>query len=200
MARKKKSLYSLHPSYAREAAFERNLPERTGKTLAEWIAFIQAEGPESEKARREWLMSEHDMTSNYAWWLAECAAGRGGPENYDPEAYVEAMFSGGKAGLRPLYDELLEIALALGDDVKACPCQTIVPIFREHVVAQLKPSTRKRLDLSFALQDEPATSRLLDTGGRSKGDRLTHRVGITKPEDIDDEVRGWLRQAYDLDA
>src|SRR5262249_2771269 len=105
-----------------------------------------------------------------------------------------------KAALLPLYDELLEIALDLGDDVKVCPCQTIVPIFREHVIAQLKPSTRTRLDLSFALKDEPTTGRLLDTGGRAKGDRLTHRVAITLREDIDDEVRGWLRQAYDLDA
>jgi hypothetical protein len=193
-----KSLYSLHPGFAREAAFEVYLQERTGKTLAEWLAIVKQEGPATEKERRGWLMERHSFTTNYAWWLAERAEGKGSPEDYDPEAYVEAMFAAGKAGLRPLYDTLLHLGLALGPDVKACPCQTIVPLYRTHVFAQFKPSTRTRLDLGLALRDTPFGERLLDTGGQAKKDRITHRIAITRPEEIDDEVKRWLRTAYDL--
>jgi hypothetical protein len=146
------------------------------------------------------------LGTNSAWWLAERAAGKG-QEDGDPEAYlqaaegyVDAMFSGSKAGLRPIYERLLELGLKLGKDVKACPCQTIVPLYRNHVFAQLKPTTRTRIDLGFALKDTPPTGRLVDTGGFAKKDRITHRIPIAALADIDDEVKHWLRVAYDMDA
>jgi hypothetical protein len=193
-----KSLYSLHPAFEREAAFEVKLYERTGKTLDEWIALVKKDGPPTEKERREWLKEQHAFTTNYAWWLAERAEGKGSAADYDPEAYVEAMFAGGKTALRPIYDALLKLGLALGNDVKACPCQTIVPLYRTHVFAQLKPTTRTRLDLGLALGDTPFTDRLLDTGGLAKKDRITHRIAITRVEEIDAEVKKWLRTAYEL--
>src|SRR5262249_53117031 len=116
------------------------------------------------------------------------------------ENYVEEMFAGAKAGLRPLYDELLELCLKLGKDVKACPCQTIVPIYRAHVIAQLKPSTRTRLDLGFALGPTKASGRLIDTGGFAKKDRITHRIPIESRADIDVEAKRWLATAYAMDA
>jgi len=109
------------------------------------------------------------------------------------------MFSGGKAGLRSIYNVLLKTGLKLGKDVKACPCQTIVPLYRKHVIAQIKPTTQTRIDLGFALGDMKPKGRLIDTGGFAKKDRITHRIPITSVEDIDDEVKYWLKVAYDRD-
>jgi hypothetical protein len=110
------------------------------------------------------------------------------------------MFSGSKAGLRPLYEALLKLGLSVGKDAKACPCQTIVPLYRRHVFAQIKPTTRTRIDFGFALGDTKAKGRLIDTGGFAKKDRITHRTEITSLKDIDDEVKHWLKVAYDRDA
>ncbi len=110
------------------------------------------------------------------------------------------MFAGSKAGLRPIYDELLALGLGIGPDAKACPCKTIVPLYRNHVFAEIKPATRTRIDLGFALKDTPITGRLIDTGGFAKKDRITHRIPITSLDDIDDEVTRWLKTAYDRDA
>lgn len=194
------SLYSLHPSFATEDASIAKLHERTGKTLEEWIKLVKKTGPPTEKERRVWLKEEQGLTTNYAWWVAERAEGRGAAEDYNPEAYVEAMFAGSKAGLRPIYDRLLQLGLKIGKDVKACPCQTIVPFYRKHVFAQIKPTTRERIDLGFALKDTPASGRLIDTGGFAKKDRITHRIPITSLAEIDDQVKYWLKVAYDLDA
>src|SRR5262249_55722843 len=143
---------------------------------------------------------------NSAWWIVDHAEGKG-LEDSDPEAYlkaavgyVDAMFAGPKAGLRPVYDELLRLGLSLGKDVKACPCQTIVPLYRNHVFAQIKPTTRTRIDLGFALKDTKPTGRLIDTGGFAKKDRITRRIPITRLEEIDDEVKRWLQAAYALDG
>lgn len=195
----KKSLYSPPHYFEREKTFRANVKERTGRTVEEWVAVVRRDGPSTEKERRAWLKDTHAFTTNYAWWLAELAGGSDPIADYDPEAYVETMFAG-KEDLRPMFDALVKLGLGLGKDVKVCPCQTIVPLYRKHVFAQLRPTTRARLDLSFALGDAPFTERLVDTGGRAKKDRLTHRVGLARVADIDDEVKGWLQAAYDLDG
>lgn len=113
---------------------------------------------------------------------------------------MEAMFSGPKAALRPIYDLLLKLGLNLGQDVKACPCKTVVPLYRRYVFAEIKPTTQTRIDLGFALGNRKPTGRLIDTGGFAKKDRITHRIPITSVAEIDDEVKRRLRVAYDLDA
>lgn len=181
------------------------LKEKTGRTLEEWLALVRRSGPKDEQSRRAWLKEKHGLGTNSAWWIAERADGKGGevdsPEAYLAAAgkYVDGMFAGGKAGLRPLYDELLRLGLAQGGDVKACPCQTIVPLYRKHVFAQIKPTTRTRIDLGFALGARKPEGRLVDTGGYAKKDRITHRIPIESAKDIDGEVKRWLKIAYEED-
>ena len=128
------------------------------------------------------------------------AGGDGDAYLESAERDVEEMYSGGKAELRPLYDALLKLGLKTGKEAKACPCKTIVPLYRNHVFAQIKPTTQTRIDMGFALGDMKPTGRLIDTGGFAKKDRITHRIPITSKEDIDDEVKHWLKVAYDRDA
>ena len=182
------------------------LKEKTGRSLEEWIKLAKKSGPPTEKERREWLKKEHGLGTNSAWWIAERAQGKAGelesPEAYlrAAEGYVDKMYSGGKESLRPLYDALLKLGLGIGKDVKACPCETIVPLYRNHVFAQIKPTTRTRIDLGFALGDRKTEGRLIDTGGYAKKDRITHRIPISSLQEIDDEVKKWLRAAYEADA
>jgi hypothetical protein len=203
---KTNSTYSVHPGVVATQKWITELKERTGRSLDEWIRFIKKNGPKDEEARREWLKAEHRLGTNTAWWLAERADGKG-LEAGDPDLYLKAaerhvkeMFSGGKVALRPIYDALLKLGLGVGKEAKACPCQTIVPLYRNHVFAQIKPTTRTRIDFGFALGDTKAKGRLIDTGGFAKKDRITHRIRITSLKDIDAEVKYWLKVAYDRDA
>jgi hypothetical protein len=200
-----RSPYGVHPGVLMVRDWIAKLPEKTGRSLEEWIRLVQEEGPPTEKERRDWLKAKHKLGTNSAWWIAERAEGKG-EEDGDPEAYlraapgmVDAMFAGPKAGLRPICDALLKRALELGADVKACPCKTIVPLYRNHVFAQIKPTTRTRIDFGLALGKTKAAGRLLDTGGLAKGDRITHRIPLGAVAEIDDEVSHWLQVAYDLD-
>jgi Domain of unknown function (DUF5655)/Domain of unknown function (DUF4287) len=197
MIANRKSVYSPHPGFAMEESSMAKLKEKTGKTLQEWIAIIKKSGPPTEKERRAWLKEKHGFTTNYAWFVAERSGGRGTLEQYDPEGMVNAMFSGAKAPLRPIYEELLAFGLSLGPDVKVCPCQTIVPFYRKHVFAQIKPSTRSRIDLGLALRDLKPTGRLIDSGGFAKKDRITRRIEISSLADFDDEAKRWCKRAYE---
>ena len=213
MARKKaqastvigQSLYSVHPGVLMVQKWIETLPEKTGRSLDEWLALLQREGPPTEQERREWLKAKYKLGTNSAWWLAERSFGKGDeedtPEAYlrTAEKYVEDMFSGAKVALRPLYDELLKFCLNFAPDVKACPGKTIVPLYRNHVIAQIKPSTRTRIDFGLALGELKGAGRLIETGGFAKKDRITHRIEIKALKDIDKEVERWLRLAYERD-
>jgi Domain of unknown function (DUF5655)/Domain of unknown function (DUF4287) len=200
-----RSLYGVHPGVTMIQNWIATLKEKTGRSLDEWLEHIQADGPPTTPERRDWLKKRYGHGTNTASWLAERAEG-GGPWDDTPEDYlanapavVDAMFAG-KAALRPVYDQLLELAVALGDDVKACPCKTIVPIYRHHVIAQIKPTTRTRVDFGLALRDTKATGRLIDTGGFAKKDRITHRIPLGSVAEIDAEVEAWLQNAYEMDG
>jgi Domain of unknown function (DUF5655)/Domain of unknown function (DUF4287) len=203
----KKPLYAPHPGIAMVQKWVKGLKEQTGKSLDEWLAFVRKNGPSDEAGRRDWLKKEHGLGTNSAWWVAERSFGRG-LEDDDPELYlkaaekyVEAMFAGKKAGLMPLYEELLSLCYALGKDVKVSPGKTIVSIYRNHVIAQVKPASITRIDFGLALgTTKITTKRLIDTGGLAKKDRITHRFAIEKLNDIDATVARWLSVAYKRDA
>jgi hypothetical protein len=182
-----------------------SLKQKTGQSLEEWLKLLKKSGASTEKERRAWLKSEHGLGLNYSSWIVARAGGKdddfSSPEAYmhAAEEYVDTMFSGGKAGLRPIYDALLKLGLGLGKDAKASPCKTMVPLYRKHVFAQIKPTTQTRIDLGFALGARPAEGRLIDTGGFAKKDRITHRIPISSVREIDDEVKQWLRMAFEED-
>ena len=206
MKTSKKSLYGVHPGVRMVQVWIEALPAKTGRSLEAWLALVKKEGPKDEAARRAWLKEEHGLGTNSAWWLAERAAGRG-TEDSDPEAYlaaaeryVEAQYAGKKAALKSIYDRLLKLGLGLGKDVMACPCKTMVPLYRAHVFAEIKPSTLARVDLGLALKDAKTPKRLVDTGGFAKKDRITRRIPIASVDEIDAEVERWIRKAYEMDG
>jgi hypothetical protein len=204
---KTESLYAVHPGVLMMQKWVAELKGKTGRSLEEWLALVKKEGPPTENARRDWLKTKHKLGTNSAWWVAARADGKE-TEDDNPEKYlmaaaghVEEQYAGAKAKLRPIFDELLKLGKSLGADVKACPCKTIVPFYREHVFAQIKPTTNTRIDLGFALAKYRGKlpKRIIDTGGLAKKDRITHRIPLESVAQIDGEVRKWLKTAYDLD-
>jgi hypothetical protein len=198
-------LYSVHPGLGMVEKWKNELPAKTGRSLDEWVEFVKKSGPPTEKERREWLKKEHKLGTNSAWWIAERADGKGAEED-SPEAYleaaenwVEAMFTGPRAALRPVYDPLLKVALSVSRDVKACPGKTAVALFRHHVFAQIKVATNTRIDLGLALANMKTPKRLIDTGGYEKKDRITRRIEVKSKADIDDELKKWLKRSWEMD-
>src|ERR1041384_3636702 len=205
-ATQRKSIYGVHPGVLMTQKWIAELKQKTGRTLEEWLKFIKKEGPKDEQPRRDWLKTKYGRGPNPAWWLAERSLGKGeesgAPSAYlrAAEKYVDEMFAGNKAHLRPIYNALLKLGLSMGKDTKACPCQTIVPLYRNHVFAQIKPTTQTRIDFGLALAGTKKTpKRLIDTGGFAKKDRITHRFEIASLKDIDQEVKRWLKTTYDRD-
>lgn len=197
--------YDVHPMIEYGRAIAANLPKTTGRSLEEWLVLVGAEGPAGIAARRDWLKA-HGVGGTTANLIAE-AAEPNGMEILEPSAYlgaaagyVEAMYAGPKAHLRPIFEAVLAFARGLGSDVRVCPCQTIVPLYRENVFAELKPSTRARVDLGLCFKGvegfEAAPPVIAMPDRIAKKDRIAYRIPLESVEAFDDEARGWLARAY----
>jgi hypothetical protein len=177
------------------------MKKKTGRSLEEWLRLVNQDGPESEKERAAWPKYEHGMGTKYATWIAARSLGyskeTGSAEEYlqHTKDNVEKMFAGPKQHLRIIYDEILKYALTMGPDIRVSPCSTIVPIYRKHIIAQSKPTTRT--DVGLALKSAKVPKRLINTGGFEKKDRISHRIELNKPEDFDSEAQRWMKVAYD---
>src|SRR5262245_64181491 len=131
------SLYSVHPSVAYGQAILRNLHERTGKSVKEWVALAQKCGSTDKNEIIEWLKKEHGHGMNTAYWIADQALGA--EDDTDPDVYlanapkyVEAMYAGPKAALRPIHDALIDLGRWMGWDVKGCSGQRMGLLYRKH--------------------------------------------------------------------
>jgi Domain of unknown function (DUF5655)/Domain of unknown function (DUF4287) len=168
-----------------------NLPERTGRSLEEWLAILAPLGLERHSQILGYLKGEHAMSHGYAnlvahIYLGSLTAMQSGDE------LVAAQYRGPKAALRPIYERLVAVARDLGDDVEVAPKKTSVSLRRRKQFALLTPASRARIDLGLNLRGDPPTERLREAGGM-----CTHKIAVTEVGDIDDELVGLLRRAYE---
>lgn len=200
-------MYSVHPSIAYIQAILNNLQKSTGKSLEEWLDILSKTDINSQQEIRSYLKKDFALGHTTAGLLAEYALQPATLEevrDYLKIAphYVEKLYSGSKKQLRPLHDSLVSLALSLYPTLKISPCKTIVPFYRNHVIAQIKPSSRTRLDFGLCFKNSGGihSERLIETGGLAKGDRITHKIEIYSMSDINQEVTQLLKLAYELDA
>lgn len=172
-----------------------NFPAKTGRSLEEWLAVVRLSGIEKHKEIIEFLQTSHGMTYGFANLVAhklkEAAAG-GPAEGSD---LVEAMFAGEKAGLRPLYDQIIAEVQGFGDDVEISPKKAYVSLRRKKQFGILQPSTKTRLDLGLNLPGVAPQGRLEASG--SFNSMVSHRVRLEHIEHVNDELLAWLRRAYE---
>lgn len=181
-----------------EHAIIKNLPERTGKSIDEWMRLVAGKAPQARKARIQWLREHHELGGPTAAVIAAACAGSSVSDAYDDqEGLIDAMYSG-KQDLRAIYDHIVAAAAQLGEDVELSARKTYVSVSRKRQFAAIQPSTKSRVDLGLVLPDTPTTSRLL-SGKNVGGGRITHRIALAASADFDREAKGWLRKAYNAD-
>jgi hypothetical protein len=173
------------------ATFERNIELTTGRAIADWVALIHA-GPHTKHGQMvAWLKADHGLSHSHANHIAKTATAAAPSADGDPVAH---LFEGDKAALRPLYDALIAAALACGPDVEIAPKKNNVSLRRGKQFALIQPTTRTRLDLGLILKGREPAGRLEASG--SFNAMFTHRVKLGGVAEVDDAVRGWLREAY----
>ncbi len=169
---------------------KRNIATRTGRPFDAWVDLARSSGLDKHSAIVAWLKSEHGMGHGDANLVAlTVLRGAAAPQGDD---LIDSIYAGPKANVRPLHDAAVEVARSFGDDVVLAPKQTYVALRRSKQFATVGPASGGRLEIGLNLKDVVPTARLEATTGM-----CTHRVRLTSTDELDDEVRGWMREAYD---
>jgi hypothetical protein len=166
----------------------RNMQKTTGKSLEHWVGLVREQGLTKHGEIVKWLMAEHGFTRGYAGAVAASV----NYEDVAPEEMVDRQYAG-KESLRPIYERVLAEVESLGGAVE--PRQTYVAFTNGRQFGLVQPSTKTRVDLGLVLAGEQPTDRLRDAGSFGSS-RITHRVALSAPEDVDAQVRAWLSDAY----
>jgi len=179
------------------AAMIAGLKEKTGRTLDEWFEIVK----ETEHVKHgqiiNFLKTEYALTHGFANQIALRCAERLKPAADKPtdENPVDSMFAGPKAGLKPIYEAVMAKIQGFGPDIDLAPKKGYVSVRRSKQFAILQPSTATRLDVGINLKGVEASGRLEASG--SFNAMLSHRVKVTSIDEVNDELVGWLKRAYD---
>ena len=171
----------------------RNLEEKTGKPLAHWVAAVKKSKLDKHGEIVKWLKSEHGLTHGYATLVAHEA--RGSAASSAGAGDLVAGQYAGKEELRPIYDRIAKAAQGFGKDVELSPKKGYVSLRRAKQFGLVQPSTKTRVDVGIQLKGVEPTDRLEASG--SFNAMVSHRVRLTAASEVDDELIGWLRKAYD---
>ena len=172
-----------------------NLPEKTGKDLAEWMTVLAGAGLEKHGEMVKLLKGDHGVSHGFANLIVHHFRGwTPEPARADSEL-IAAQYGGPKADLTPIRDALFSLVTSFGDDVEIAPKKAYASLRRSKQFGIVQPSTRTRVDLGLVMKDVAPGPRLEAAG--SFNSMMTHRVRLATVDEVDDEVRGWLREAYD---
>jgi predicted ribosome quality control (RQC) complex YloA/Tae2 family protein len=176
------------------ATMVKNIEEKTGKSVPAWIKLVQKTGLQKHKEIVNWLKAQQEMSHSYANYIAlQALQAKKGPQSEEDQ--ISGLFAGSKSALRPLYDQVIKIVQGFGKDIEIAPKKAYVSIRRSKQFALLQPSTATRIDLGLILKDMKPAGRLEASG--SFNAMFTHRVRISSAAEINSELKGWLKKAYD---
>ena len=176
------------------AAMIANMKEKTGKTLEEWNRIVAAGGLEKHGQIVKFLKSEHGMTHGFANLVAHKSRESSDSKGAHSDL-VAGQYAGVKASLKPIYDALIERVRGFGEDIEIAPKKAYVSLRRKKQFALIQPSTKTRVDVGINLKEVPPAGRFEASGSFSA--MVSHRVRVTDIRQVDDELVGWLKSAYE---
>ena len=181
----------------------RNIQARTGKTIAELHAVLAASGLARTGERRSLLMEQFklgygDANTVALFYGKPVPALDGGPPPAAPAADaagdpLDALYVGAKAPLRALHEAVIRQVRGFGEFEQA-PKKAYVSLRRKKQFAVVGPATKDLIEIGINARDLAPGARLktMPVGGM-----CPYTLRIAGPGDIDAELTGWLRTAYD---
>jgi hypothetical protein len=188
-----------------DKAFEtqlKNIQARTGKSLDELFGLIRQSGLRKHGEIRDMLKSSlgmghgdaNTLTHNYfkaAEGVPAAPASSAGAAA--PGGVLDEIYSGGKAGLRPIHDRLMTAIDAFGP-FETAPKKGYVSLRRKKQFAMIGPATKTRIEVGLNMKGVEATPRLL---AQPPGGMCQYKVNVTDAAEVDPELIAWIRQAYE---
>jgi hypothetical protein len=183
----------------------KNIQVKTGKSIAELHAAVTAGGAVKHGEKRSWLMEQFKLGYGDANTVAHfidkplpdfgdgtrsAAAVAVPAQQGEP---LDEIYSGAKAGLRPLHEAVIAAIRDFGTFEQA-PKRAYVSLRRKKQFATVGPATKESVEIGLNAKDLPPHSRLKV---QAPGSMCQATIRITSTAEVDALFKGWLKRAYD---
>jgi hypothetical protein len=179
-----------------------NIEKKTGKSLNELAQLVRDSGLNKHGEIRQLLITTLGLGYGDANALARYALQAGSEqagssqvvkEASGGDAVLDEIYNGPKAGLRPIHEKLLSALQEFGD-FEISPKKGYVSLRRKKQFAMVGPATKTRVEVGLNVKDLPAAERIQV---QPAGGMCNYKVNLTALNQVDDELLGWLRLAYE---
>jgi hypothetical protein len=176
----------------------KNIEAKTGKSLSELRKLIEMSGLSKHSEIRDMLRKELDLGYGDANSLVHYAKESDGQSAAEASGatlgQVESeIYSGKKEELRPVHDKVMQRIQALGE-FEIVPKKKYLSLRRKKQFAMVGPASKGRVEVGLNMKDVKGTARLevLPPGGMCQ-----YKVYLSQLSEVDEELLGWVKIAYD---
>ncbi|MDX2002203.1 MAG: DUF5655 domain-containing protein [Chitinophagales bacterium] len=177
-----------------EAAVLKNLPEKTGKSLEQWLELLQQTGIKDKKALRNWLKESQGLGHVQAGILSGYFLNGGKTSYGNAEELLENQYLNDQAVLRPIYDALVKEIAKLDKSIRLEPCKTYVSVLAKHQIAIVKPD-KGFIRLGLVMNPEIPENDILKFAKSFGSDKISHQIKLNDKADIP-YAMAFVKEAY----
>jgi len=176
----------------------RNIETKTGRTLEQLRALLTGSGLAKHGELRSFAMETLGLGHGDANTLVHLALASDGQSaaaaaGSSADSVLDGIYVDNKATLRPIHDALMARIGRFGE-FEVAPKKGYVSLRRKKQFAMIGPGSATRVDVGLNVKDLPPTARLL---AEKPGGMCQYKVKVTAVSEVDAELTGWIRQAYD---
>ena len=142
---------------------------------------------------QKWLKEDYDLGAGHSMALVAVFRQNLLPQSTKEES-IDKFFLGAKSKWQLTWDELMSDVMKW-PDIDLAPTDTYISLVRAGRKFAVVATTASRMDVGLKLKGEPTTERLAASGNWNA--MVTHRVHLFDGAELDDELKAWIREAYD---
>jgi len=174
------------------------LIERTGEGLEAWNARVLAQDPADETALRAWL-ADQGVTGYPQMLLVMERFGYPDYLQASADELIEGQYRD-RPGLRPILDTVTVLMPDVGQVELQARKTYVAFLTPKRTFGALVPTTKTRSDLGLRLPPDQKASGRLELARNFAQSSVTHKIGLTSAEEVDDEVVGWIKRSYAVNS
>ena len=173
-----------------------NIQKKTGMSLKELSSFVKKSGLSKHGEIRDMLKEKLGLGHGDANTLVHVvfqSDGARAAEGKSEDAVLGEIYSGAKAGFRPIHEKLMKEIQKFGE-FEVVPKKGYVSLRCKKQFAMIGPKTNSRFEVGINAKDFKKNARLLE---QPKGSMCNYIVNVSDAKEVDAELVAWLKSAFD---
>jgi hypothetical protein len=173
-----------------------NIQKKTGMSLKELSSFVKKSGLSKHGEIRDMLKEKLGLGHGDANALVHAvfeSDGTRAAEGKSEDAVLDEIYSGAKAGFRPIHEKLMKEIQKFGE-FEIIPKKGYVSLRRKKQFAMIGPKTHTRFEVGINAKEFKKNARLLE---QPKGSMCNYIVNVRDAKEVDAELIAWIKSAFE---